>query len=287
MNKINKLQNTKQIKDALFTQKTLYHEMYINKIVAFVILIIGVVVAKILENNNIDEILIAIINLIFAISFLLINYLCNNKCEFAAAIQEYIDRTLFGFEIEKDTIGKFSIKEIEQKIYETIKSHKKKYEIQIEKTGDDPEHGVKDWYTNISNELDIIKAINKCQKQNTWWDQEQDKIYFRFKIAFIVILALLLYILFMNMWQIIAITILGTLIDLSNLYVTYKNYKKISQQIKTLEDMVDKTDIKDINILKEIQEKIFERRKTGYKVPDFIHNFKSSELHKKYRNIFK
>ena len=74
---------------------------------------------------------------------------------------------------------------------------------------------------------------------------------------------------------------------ISNLYITYKNYQKISQQIKTLEDIVDKTDIKDINVLKEIQEKIFERRKTGYKVPDFIHNFKASELHKKYENIFK
>ena len=287
MNKINELQNTKQIKDALFTQKTLYHEMYINKIVAFVIIIIGVIIAKILESNNVDEILISIINLIFAASFLLINYLCNNKCEFAAIIQEYVDRTLFEFEIPKDSIDKFSIKEIKQKIYETINSHKKKYEIQIEKTGDDPEHGVKNWYTNISDDLDIIEAIYKCQKQNTWWDQEQDKIYFKFKIVFIVILALLLCILFVNMWQIIVITILGTLIDLSNIYITYKNYKKISQEIKTLENTVDKTDIKNITILKEIQEKIFERRKTGYKVPDFIHNFKASELHKKYETIFK
>jgi ABC-type multidrug transport system fused ATPase/permease subunit len=287
LNKINEMQNTKQIKDALFTQKILYREMYIHKIIAFVILIIGVVVAKILDSNNIDEILISIINLVFAACFLLINYLCNNKCEFAATIQEYIDRTLFEFDIEKDSIGKFSTKEIKQKIYETIKSHKKKYEIQIEKTGDDPEHGVKDWYTNISNELNILEAINKCQMQNTWWDQEQDKIYFIFKIVFIVILSLLLYILFVDMWQIIVITILGTLIDFISLYVTYKNYKKISQEIKTLENMVDKTDIKNITILKEIQEKIFERRKTGYKVPDFIHNFKASELHKKYENIFK
>ena len=257
--------------------------MYRYRIFAFSILIVGILLAKLLENSHINEILIAIINFIFAVTFFIINRLSDRGCELAATIQEYIDRRLFNFKIEKNMIDKFNIKEIEQKIYETVRRYSKEHKIQIEKTGEDPEHGVKDWYSNISSNLEMKEAISKCQKQNTWWDVEQDKIYNVFKIIFAILLGLIIVIFFKNMWQIIVITILSILLELYTLCSKYKVYKNISQEIKTLEDVFEKSEIKDMEILKEIQNKIFERRKTGYKVPDFIHNFKSSELHEKYK----
>ena len=142
-----------------------------------------------------------------------------------------------------------------------------------------------DWYTNISNDLELPDAIIKCQKQNTWWDKEQDKIYAIFKIAFTILLILILVMLFINMWQVIVITVVSIAVELYNLYAKYKTYAKLSIEIQTLEDIYIKS--KDEKILKEIQSKIFERRKTGYKVPDFLHNFKSIDLHEKYKKIFK
>ena len=285
MNKINEVQNSKEIKEAIFSQKMLYREMYRYRIFSFIILIVGIILVKILENNNINEMIVVVINLIFAIIFGLINKLSSDQCKYAATIQEFVDITLYKFEIIDDRIDGIKLEEIEEKIYETIKRHKKEYQKQINSTGDSPEHGVADWYTNISDDLEMQDAIIKCQKQNTWWDKEQDKIYAIFKIVFTTLLILTLVILFIDLWQVIVITVVSIAIEIYGLYDKYKNYAKLSIEIKILEDIYLKS--KDEKILKEIQSKIFERRKTGYKVPDFLHNFKSVDLHEKYKKIFK
>lgn len=285
MNKINEVQNSKEIKEAIFSQKMLYREMYRYRIISFVILISGMILVKILESNNINEIIVVVIDLIFAIIFALINKLSSNKCKYAATIQEFVDITLYEFESTDNQIDGIKLEKIKEKIYETIKRHKKEYQKQINSTGDSPEHGVADWYTNISNDLEMQDAIIKCQKQNTWWDKEQDKIYAIFKIVFTMLLILILVILFRDVWQVIVITVISIVIEIYDLYDKYKNYAKLSIEIKTLEDIYLKS--KDKKILKEIQFKIFERRKTGYKVPDFLHNFKSVDLHEKYKRIFK
>lgn len=285
MNKINEVQNSKEIKEAIFSQKMLYREMYRYRIISFMILISGMILVKILESNNINEIIVVVIDLIFAIIFGLINKLSSNKCKYAATIQEFVDITLYEFESTDNQIDGIKLEEIKEKIYETIKGHKKEYQKQINSTGDSLEHGVADWYTNISNDLEMQDAIIKCQKQNTWWDKEQDKIYAIFKIVFTMLLILVLVILFRDVWQVIVITVISIVIEIYDLYDKYKNYAKLSIEIKTLEDIYLKS--KEKEILKEIQFKIFERRKTGYKVPDFLHNFKSVALHEKYKRIFK
>lgn len=285
MNKINETQNSKEIKEAIFSQKMLYREMYRYRIISFIILIAGMILIKILENNNINETIVVVIDLIFAIIFGLINKLSSDKCKYAATIQEFVDITLYEFEIIDNQIDGIKLEEIKEKIYETIKRHKKEYKKQINSTGDSAEHGVADWYTNISGDLEMQDAIIKCQKQNTWWDKEQDKIYAIFKIVFTMLLILTLVILFRNVWQVIVITLISIAIEIYGLYDKYKNYAKLSIEIKTSEDIYLKS--KDEKILKEIQSKIFERRKTGYKVPDFLHNFKSIDLHEKYKRIFK
>ena len=285
MNKINEVQNSKEIKEAIFSQKMLYREMYRYRIISFVILIVGIILVKILENNNINEIVVVVIDLIFAIIFGLINKLSINKCKYAATIQEFVDITLYEFEIIDNQIDGIELEDIKEKMYETIKRHKKEYKKQINSIGDSPEHGVADWYTNISDDLEMHDAIIKCQKQNTWWDKEQDKIYFIFKIVFTTLLILTLVVLFRNMWQIIVITAVSIAVEVYGLCKKYKDYVRLSIEIKTLEDIYLKS--KNEKILKEIQSKIFERRKTGYKVPDFLHNFKSVDLHEKYKRIFK
>lgn len=80
-------------------------------------------------------------------------------------------------------------------------------------------------------------AIIKCQKQNTWWDKEQDKIYKRFKIVFTTLLILLVVILFIDMWQVIVITVFSIAIEIYSLYDKYKTYAKLSIEIKALEDI--------------------------------------------------
>lgn len=285
MNRINEVQNSKEIKEAIFSQKMLYCEMYRYRIISFVILIVGIVLVKALENNNINEIILVLINLTFAIIFGLINELSSDKCRYAATIQEFVDMTLYGFNIIDNQIDGIKLEEIEEKIYETIKRHKKEYQKQINSTGDSPEHGVADWYTNISDDLEMQDAIFKCQKQNTWWDKEQDKIYNIFKAVFAILIVLVVIIWFRDMWLIIVITAASVSVEFYGLYKKYKDYVRLSIEIKTSEDIYLKS--KDEKILKEIQSKIFKRRKTGYKVPDFLHNFKSVDLHEKYKKVFK
>lgn len=285
MNKINERQNSKDIKEAIFSQKMLYHEMYRDRIMSFIILIVGIILVKILENNIIEEIVTVTIDAIFSIAFLLINKASDKKCKYAATIQEFVDLTLYNFEIFENQIDDIKLEEIKEIIYETIKRHKKEYQKQINATGDSNEHGVSDWYTDISEDLEMQDAIIKCQKQNTWWDKEQDKIYTIFKIVFTTVLILTLVVLFKNIWKIIIITAISIIVDVCELYKKYRKYERLSIEINELEDQYIKTKVD--GILKDIQKKIFERRKTGYKVPDFLHNLKSADLHEKYKRIFK
>lgn len=99
MNDINTKQNEERILKYLFAQRYLYskakEKFNISFIVSIIILILGLIPSF---SDTIFMAFITVIGIILSFVMQLIN---NNKRKLAVDFQEYVDRYLFGFKIDK------------------------------------------------------------------------------------------------------------------------------------------------------------------------------------------
>ncbi len=279
MNNINELQNSKRILKALFAQRYLYSKAKKYEVAIFIMIILSCLIAKI---TYIGEQYILICAMIILIVGRILEKIKEKDFEKAAVIQEYIDRKIYGFDIEKQRIDKYSIDEIENIVKFINLRHKKRAELQMNFSGDSKEHGVKDWYVGIDKNIERRVAIYKCQTQNTGWDRSNNDTYKKIIKIFEVAMLVLIILAFKMSWYSLILAILEPIASIMNFENKSKDFEDISIEIETLEKRID---IDNINVedLKDIQNKIFERRKLGYAVPDFIDKLKSKELHEIYK----
>lgn len=284
MNDIQKKQNTKEILEALYAQRRLYTEVKDIRRINILIILLNCSCTKLLEINEIKQALIIVIA--FIIINLIIEKIATKKSSLAVAIQEYIDRKLFGFGFEKNQIDDYRIKDIQQKIQEIIDKHKKECYKQIHAKGDEKDRGVKDWYNEISDSLPRVNAIFKCQIQNTWWERELSKWYLNFLRFNIIIMFLISVILLWN-YLVPCLLILSELVVyFINRCISYKEYEDISKDIKAVQEYIENTNSMSLKGLEDLQEKIYKRRKIDFRIPDWVYNLKSNKLHEKYKKIF-
>ena len=281
MNNINELQNSKGILKALFAQRYLYSRAKKYEVAIFILIILNCLIAN-LFIIYMEEKYVLIFAIIILIASIILEKIKEKDFEKAAEIQEYIDRKIYGFDIKKHRIDKYSIDELEHIIKAINLRHKKIAELQQNFSGDSKEHGVKDWYVGINKNMKREVAIYKCQTQNTGWDKSNNDTYKKIKILFAVVILVLIIWAFKVSWYSFLIAILEPIISIINFAIKSKNFEDISKKIETLEDRID---IDNINVedLEYIQDKIFERRKLGYAVHDFIDKIKSKELHEIYK----
>lgn len=286
MNNINNNQNEEENLLLLYSQKNLYDKSkkikYYAILLALVCFLLGILSELIVGYEGHFTILIFFITATT-------KYLKNNSYKFnnlAAATQELIDRRLFGFEIENRHLDNHTISEILSVAKDLKEKYPEKYLININNTGTDSPNGVKDWYTNIPSNLQVKDAILKCQKQNIYWDKLLIDSYRKILIFLIFFVAIIFFILYWN--KSVYNFIVGVISSFSiceiiiNEFVMSTNFKSINTEINCIIDTLDRSNIINTNDLKELQAKIFERRKSDFNVPSFIHKINRITIHHKY-----
>ena len=284
-NDISTRQNDEKIKLLFFSQKFIYRNLKTLKYIMWVLAIISLLSGIFLKQHL--EVKVIIGAGIFIFTWLLDSYI-NKRINLAATTQELADRSLYGF--SKD-IGNFNGLAVE-KISEEAKKIRDKdleiYKVIINNKGTDTPPGVKDWYDDINISIPRFEAILKCQKQNVYWDKKLIEMYRIFLCICIAIVILLGVIMFWNrdMKNFIFTAITGLpilkiiILEIynSNKYINYS--KEIDGRISSIKagDSINTVQ------LQELQAKIYERRRSGFTVPDYFHHKYTKVIHKKFRN---
>ena len=280
-NNINKIQNTEEVLSALFAQKYLYSKAKWYGVIKAILIILSCIITNFL-NIVIGDKYVLICAIIIILGSCVVEKHKDELVAEAAEIREYADKKIFEIEVENNKIDKFYINELNKKIKSLNFKYKKKAKIQKESTGDSKEHGVKDWYVGISPSIYKNLAIYKCQIQNSEWDKSNNEVYKKIIGLFTVIIVVFVLYMFKMSWYSAILAVSEPIVRFGIIICKSRKYQELSIAIKTLEERID---IKNINIkdLLCIQNKIFERRRLGYEIPDFIHKLKSEELHNVYK----
>ncbi|MDC4242845.1 MULTISPECIES: S-4TM family putative pore-forming effector [Bacillota] len=286
MNNIATSQNKEENLLLLYSQKILYDKSkntkYFTVLLSVFNFLLGIISSSILEYKTICLIFIFLI-MCFS------KYLQNNSNKFndlAASTQELIDRRLFNFEVESRHLGNHTISELISVANDLKEKYPKKYLINISHTGTDTPNGVKDWYTNIAPSLSINEAILKCQKQNIYWDECLIKYYRNILKVLCFFIAIILLFFYWN--QSVFNLILGIISSFSILEIIIKEFSLSSKYISNsiaIDSIIStlyNSDFIDTKNIKDLQSRIFARRKSEFNVPSFIHKLNRIKLHYKY-----
>lgn len=286
MNNIKGEQNKEENLLLLYSQKILYDKAkkikYLTVGLALVCFLLGIL------SNLIRGYEVVFIILIFFITRIS-KYFQSNSDKFnalAAATQELIDRRLFGFEIKNRHLDNYSISELLSVAKDLREKYPNKYLININNTGTDTPNGVKDWYTNISSSLQLNDAILKCQKQNIYWDKLLTEFYRKILMGLIFFIVIIFLILYWN--KSVYSLLLGVISFFSiceiiiNEFSMSSKFKSINNEINCIIDTLDSLRNIDTNALKELQSKIYTRRKSCLNIPSFIHIINRVDIHSKY-----
>jgi hypothetical protein len=131
-------------------------------------------------KNYKNEILIA--TTLGIVSVLIMESINKNKKEKAVDYQEYIDRSLFEFKIDKKTIP--NLNKLEDAANEIILKNRGKYEKSLEPNY---KYTVYNWYSDVLNlPLDISRVV--CQNENVRWENRQRQLYSRVIVGVVLIL---------------------------------------------------------------------------------------------------
>ena len=198
----------------------------------------------------------------------------NKYTQIGAATRQLIDYKLFGF---TQLLYYNGYTEEQLKEYAAVEknTNPKDYECQINHSGTDEEHGVKDWYT-VENTMQQEQAIRECQRQNKMFDNMLTKTLFVLVKFVLVVMILFIFVLFGNNTvndTIVSLAIVTPLI--TKLSGSIRSYFDLREYNNKWKKMFDKPDIS----CEERQECIDERRRMVFIVPHVLHSLKSKKLH--------
>ncbi|HEY8890352.1 MAG TPA: S-4TM family putative pore-forming effector [Clostridium sp.] len=185
MNNINQKQNKEKILKYLFAQRTLYKKCKklfgITLVISIFVYLIGVIP----HFSKSFSMASLIFSSVCVIAYLFIEIKNQSIKKNAVDFQEYIDRTLFEFKINKKIIP--NLNKLDNKSNEIILSNYKKYQQSI-----DPnyKYTVYNWYSNTSSlPIDIARVV--CQNENIRWENRQRELYTIILGGVIILLVLL------------------------------------------------------------------------------------------------
>lgn len=274
MNNINNKQNEEKILKYLFTQRYLYSKakgkFNISFIASIGILILGLIPSF---ADTFFMVFATVIAMILSFIMELIN---NNKRKLAVDFQEYIDRYLFEFKIDKRTIA--NLNRLEEISNEIVIENNEEYQKQIDPSN---EKGVYNWYTDVSLlPLDVARIV--CQNENVRWENRQRGLYSN--IILILILAIILIFgikiyIFKEKWYNIFYIFPIIFEFFKVLWSNHNVIKSINNAQETINDLYlnieerknkySKRKFKDESL--NIQECIKEYRLNNISIPDFIY----------------
>jgi hypothetical protein len=271
-NDINIKQNTEEILLYLFAQRKLYSlskkSLTIMFCVNFIFYALGL--SNAIQSNNCFK----AVYVIWGITFCILYIKESDRINTAATMQELIDRKLYGIDTNAPYLK-------ETRLHQTALELKSKFQKDfIEQTSSSgKENGVKDWYSDVSG-IPIENAIILCQIENSEWDTQLRMKFQKLNILLLVILlSVYIFIFWNNSVETLIINLYPILAIISDrISYIYKNHKSIKSS-KEMNDYLYylyenigeyiKEDI--INIAKEIQHCIYERRKSFAPIPDILY----------------
>lgn len=235
--------------------------------------------ATIIFNLPVVSLFFGEYKLIVAISIniiaLTVDYFYKQFIKIGATLKMLFDYKLFGF-TDKDSYNGLSLSEIKHTIATIINRYPKSYKKQVENNGKSKIKGVKDWYYNIPSDLNIDKAIRKCQSQNMFFDKRLIK-----KTLFLYGILLV----FVFVWFIIInanTSVFKLVINVCSMFALIKRIVsefyyigKLSVTNNLTAQLVDDERV-DCMVTQSI---IDQRRLVNVTLPNFLHKIMSNKLH--------
>ncbi len=274
MNNLGKKQNEDKMLMLQYSARCNYNRAEIMYDLSWLLPIVSIVLSNIPNiksglNNG-----IIIISSVITVAVIALKIFVNKFTMIAAGTRQLFDYELYCFE-KPTTFAGFKEKDIITKASEEKQRNKKKYQNQIGHTGRDKKKGVKDWYT-INPSWDDKTAIHKCQEQNTVFDK---KLSWVVSTAFYAMLffALLIVIVFNLNTTVNNLILSGCSIVplLTKIVETLRSIHKLNQIIDIEDERLSSSDFSLIRA----QEKIDERRRFAFVIPNFLYNIMSDNLH--------
>lgn len=264
-NEINARQNTEHALCYLAAQRQLYNEAKTFTFCEFIIIAICPIFISIFkyfdiisENINLFSIAITFISMFFT------NQIKNKRLKLqstAANIQQLFDTYVYNMKWDTKLFGKKInlnnvVAEKSKKILSNLKEKDK----------------LLNWYTKIDAKIPLNNGILICQKQNYVWDVNLRKRFRNFCFIIGLIFLICIFIIYKDIGLIIVLPII------KYLYTLITTLNENINNIKELDNLIYSTTPKTIDVLQEIQSKIYSYRKSAFCIPNkFYKLFKDND----------
>lgn len=281
MNNLGKIQNEEKMLMLQYSARCNFNRAEIMYGLSWFLPIVSIVLANTPTiKSGLGNGLI-IISTVITVVVISLKKFVNKFTMIAAGTRQLFDYELFSFG-KPTTFAGIKEKDILTKASEEKQRNKKKYQYQIGHTGVDKEKGVKDWY-RINPSWDDKTAIHKCQQQNPVFDKKLSWVVsaaFYAILFFGTIIVIVLnqnttvYNLILNGCSIVPL--------LTKVVETLWDIHKLNQIIDIEDERLSSLDLSLIRA----QEKIDERRRFAFVIPNFLYKIMSDKLHNTVNDIF-
>lgn len=281
MNNLDKRQNEEKMLMLQYSARCNFNRAEVMYDLSWLLPILNIVLANIPTIKSHLGNGLVIISTIITVAVIVLKTFVNKFTMIAAGTRQLFDYELFNFGKPSAFAG-INENDISAKASEERQRNNKKYQNQIRYTGRDKEHGVKDWY-RIDPSWDEKTAIYKCQQQNPVFDKKLSLIIIA---AFYAILALcIIIVIVLNLNTTVHDLILSgcSIIPLlTKIVETLCNIHKLNQIIGIEDERLSSLDS---NLIR-AQEKIDERRRFAFIIPNFLYEIMSDKLHNTVDDVF-
>lgn len=281
MNNLGKRQNKEKMLMLQYSARCNFNRAEVMYNLSWLLPILNIVLANIPTIKSHLGNGLVIISAVITVSVIVLKTFVNKFTMIAAGTRQLFDYELFSFEKPSIFAG-INENDISAKASEERQRNNKKYQNQIGYTGRDKEHGVKDWY-RIDPSWDEKTAIHKCQQQNPVFDKKLSLII---SAAFYAILALcIIIVIVLNLNTTVHDLILSgcSIIPLlTKIVETLCNIHNLNQIIGIEDERLSSPD----SSLIRAQEKIDERRRFAFIMPNFLYKIMCDKLHNTVDDVF-
>lgn len=281
MNDLGKRQNEEKMLMLQYSARCNFNRAEVMYDLSWILPILNIVLANIPTIKSHLGNGLVIISAVITVAVIVLKTFVNKFTMIAAGTRQLFDYELFSFE-KPSTFAGINANDISAKASEERQRNNKKYQNQIGHTGRDKEHGVKDWY-RIDPSWDEKTAIHKCQQQNPVFDKKLSLII---SAVFYAILALcIIIVIVLNLNTTVHDLILSgcSIIPLlTKIVETLWNIQKLNQIIGIEDERLSSLD----SSLIRAQEKIDERRRFAFIIPNFSYKIMCDKLHNTVDDVF-
>ena len=213
---------------------------------------------------------------------LLVYFLMGKSVSSAAALRNYFDDTVLGFDGNHQPNEK---RRLQEYILKAISKNEILCQQQITHDGRDTPPGVKNWY-EFSKDYPDSEVVFECQKQNQWWNKKMTKLRLLIYSAVVVmsIIAVILVCTYFHVSFIQAIAYVTSMIITFSDRL-YENCQYLRQSVK-IDDFCEAYSCsRSSDQINALQDLIASRRELRVVEINYLHKRNSKKLSEQYAEI--